>query len=156
MRCDGKSDEEVFQWERQTIERFGHVVMGVEGSPQWAYTMGLSAGHGHPELLVCGLDFSLAMRVLNAVAARIASGSAIRPGDACTVGDRRYQVVPVPEERWHDDDTFNGWWNHYDRFGNEPRAEAVELIPELGHARRCRLAEADIEVPDYVSDLLPS
>ena len=61
--------------------------------------------------------------------------------------------MAVAEDRWHDGETFNQWWAHYDRWGNQPANEAIELVPD-GRANRCRQHLEKVDVPDYLADLL--
>jgi hypothetical protein len=59
----------------ETIEKHGHMVIGVEGEalpsgfrPSFAYTIGLTATYGY-ELLMVGLDPRQATVIMNAIAA---------------------------------------------------------------------------------------
>src|SRR3546814_5333971 len=62
------------------LQRFGWAVQGVEASTPWTYTIGLTERFGHPELVLAGIDISLAMNILNALADRVAGGEQLRPG----------------------------------------------------------------------------
>ena len=63
-----------------TIAEFGHAVLPVPDNPltpRYTYTVGLTETYGHPELLVFALDHAMAIRMLNALVARIRGGRAI-------------------------------------------------------------------------------
>jgi hypothetical protein len=152
MHCDGATDEEIVRWQQETIQRCGHVVIGVEATPPWAYTIGLSAGLGHPELLICGREFRDAMRILNGVGAWIRQGHTVHPGQVHVLPPGRFKAVAVPQDRWDDGETFGSWWNHYDAVGGQPAAEAIELVALDGTRRRCQHFAA--RVPDDVAELL--
>ena len=59
MKCDGWSDEEIHQWYLDTIDRQGWAVCAVgagAATPPFAYTVGLTRFHDHPELVMSGVD----------------------------------------------------------------------------------------------------
>ncbi len=63
--CDGQSVEEFVAGVAADIERIGWSVIAVDserGRPGYAYTVGLTRYHGHPELIVSGLDADTALR----------------------------------------------------------------------------------------------
>ena len=65
------------------VRQFGwHVVMIPEkdGTPGWAFTVGLMKTFGHPEVVVFGLDQEVAHLVLNDVSARVRDGLKIVDG----------------------------------------------------------------------------
>ena len=58
------------------IDRYGWFIQYVEGAPvtrAWAYTIGLSAGFEHPELIITGVKPETAARTLNGSKALLAS-----------------------------------------------------------------------------------
>ena len=73
-------------------------VQGVERDrihPPWAYTVGLTS-HGQPELVVTGLSFTKAARLLNGVAAHILHASAPTPGEQIPLrGGPLIEIVEV-------------------------------------------------------------
>ncbi|RHA38177.1 DUF4262 domain-containing protein [Cellulomonas rhizosphaerae] len=87
MKCQGMTDEEVREDFLAKIERFGWTLCSVEGGGgrlSFTYTIGLTRYHGHPELVVSGLDQFDAASVLNDLGARVRGGERFEPG----------QVVP--------------------------------------------------------------
>lgn len=83
MKCQGLTDDEVRADLLGKIERFGWTLCAVEAGPgglPFAYTIGLTRYHGHPELLVSGLDQFDAASVLNDLGARVRDGLRLEPG----------------------------------------------------------------------------
>ncbi|WP_158615067.1 DUF4262 domain-containing protein [Cellulomonas sp. PhB150] len=81
------SEEEVREDLLAKIERFGWTLCSVEagaGSLSFTYTIGLTRFHGHPELMVSGLDEFDAASVLNDLGERVRAGERFEHG----------QVVP--------------------------------------------------------------
>ncbi len=52
-----------------------------QSSCDWAYSVGLSSSHGHPELLIVGLEAALAGSIIEVVGRSVAAGHRIAPGD---------------------------------------------------------------------------
>src|SRR6266487_1490390 len=86
------------------INRFGWVVMGVEGDrihPPWAYTLGLTS-YDRPELVVTGLPAPRATWLLNEVASHVLDTAIPRPGEEMVVEDGpSMEVVQVTEPSAH-------------------------------------------------------
>lgn len=55
-------------------------IVGDGGGCDWAYTIGLHRSHGHPELLIVGLEAQLAGAVLQVLGSEVAEGRRIEPG----------------------------------------------------------------------------
>src|SRR3546814_18045840 len=86
--CDGATYDEMLAGLHGVVQRFGWAVQGVEASTPWTYTIGLTERFGHPELVLAGIDISLAMNILNALADRVAGGEQLRPGGPRSGGRR--------------------------------------------------------------------
>ena len=81
------------------IEQRGWSVTGVEHSPPFAYTTGLT-GVGHPEFLVSGLPHRDAVHTLNARAAQVLVGRAFAPGEVFDEPcGHRWALVAVSDPR---------------------------------------------------------
>jgi len=77
LMCQGRTREEVLMLQKEHIERFGWSIVAVEGNrvqAPFAYTIGLTRFHGHPELLVTGLDESSTGSILNQLGSEVKSG----------------------------------------------------------------------------------
>ena len=82
--CDGQAVEEFVAGVAADIERIGWSVIAVEGERGWpgyAYTVGLTRYHGHPELIVSGLDADTALLALDDVGARVRDGGRVVAGE---------------------------------------------------------------------------
>jgi len=101
MRCNGMSEETVMESYRQTIQTHGWVVIAVQGDGDeaaFAYTLGLTRFHGHPEMLVSGLDQSVAGVLLNDFGAEVRLGIDFVAGQrGFGLDQRRLQLVQVDE-----------------------------------------------------------
>src|SRR3546814_15805827 len=94
--CDGATYDEMLAGLHGVVQRFGWAVQGVEASTPWTYTIGLTERFGHPELVLAGIDISLAMNILNALADRVAGGEQLRPGGPnVTVGETELRLGSV-------------------------------------------------------------
>lgn len=85
MMCDGMSDEQILAMICEHIDRVGWSAVFVEGAPGWpafAYTVGLTRFHGHPELVVSGLDEVAARDVLDDLAAQVRDGRRLVAGQS--------------------------------------------------------------------------
>ncbi len=101
LKCQGWTDEEIRQERLKTIERHGWAVTAVTGdgtSVAFAYTIGLTRYHGHPELLVTGLDHTTAGPFLNGFAEQIRKGTRYAAGHILTKANgHRWQFAPVDD-----------------------------------------------------------
>ena len=101
LKCQGWTDEQIFQARLQTIERHGWAVTSVSGDGTtvgFAYTIGLTRYHGHPELLVTGLTHAGAGPFLNGLAEQIRAGKRYAAGNILTKPNgHRWQFVPVDD-----------------------------------------------------------
>ena len=101
LKCQGWTDEEIFKARLQTIERHGWAVTSVTGDGTtvgFAYTIGLTRYHGHPELLVTGLPHAAAGQFLTGFADQIRAGKRYAAGNILTKSNgHRWQFVPVDD-----------------------------------------------------------
>lgn len=58
-----------------------------QSSCDWAYSIGLSASFGHPELLIVGMEASLAGMVVESLGRAVAGGLTIESGQAIEAAD---------------------------------------------------------------------
>lgn len=95
VRCEGRTLEEVRQHYLELIEVHGWAVCGVEGGtePPFAYTVGLTRFHGHPELLVSGLELTDATGLLNEVGETVREGVRLQAGGVMTWDDHDHRLV---------------------------------------------------------------
>jgi hypothetical protein len=78
MKCAGWSDQEIRNWYLKMIQNHGWAVIAVaegEAEAAFAYTIGLTRFHGHPELLISGMHASDAQAVLNELGAEVRRGT---------------------------------------------------------------------------------
>ena len=104
-KCDGMTEEQVIQRYVQLIEDHGWAVCWVSGGGGWppfAYTIGLTRYHDHPELRVSGLEASEATTFLNQLGAEVREGRRYRATEVVQPEgtDHRYLFVRVnsPDE----------------------------------------------------------
>jgi Domain of unknown function (DUF4262) len=105
-QCDhpGATWQDYLQHLRELLERHCWVVQGVQRErhrPSYAYTVGLTA-HGRPELVVTGLPYDRAVRLLNSVAEQVVHAEAPRPGAVVPLrGGPVLEIVRVAEPCVH-------------------------------------------------------
>jgi Domain of unknown function (DUF4262) len=105
-QCDhpGSARADYLSHLTDVIARYGWAVQGVERDrlrPPWAYTVGLSEA-GRPELVVTGIPFTRATKLLNGVAAHVMHAAAPRPGEVVElVGGPVIQIVKVDHPSAH-------------------------------------------------------
>jgi hypothetical protein len=101
MRCNGLSEAEITDWYLTTIETAGWALVAVEAdrtSATFAYTVGLTRFHGHPEILVSGMVPPLAAALLNDLARKVSVGNQFVPGQIVTEpGHDRLQFITVDD-----------------------------------------------------------
>jgi uncharacterized protein DUF4262 len=89
--------------QRRHIEQFGWSIVAVGRSrtqPAYGYTIGLTRFHGHPELLVTGLNESSTGSMLNQLGAEVRAGQRFRAGDLQERdGGRWFQFISVHNPR---------------------------------------------------------
>ncbi len=85
------------------LERIGEVGWAIETVPgdgydlPYAYTVGLTRYHGHPEVLVSGVDACGAMEYLDGVGERIRAGERFGFGDELRFGSGRGVLLAVDQ-----------------------------------------------------------
>lgn len=139
MMCDGASIDEVRFRVHGCIERYGWYIQGVEAGDEgseWIYTVGLSAGFDHPELVVVGLDFFEGGALLNALAEEIGHGGTFEAGEEIGMFDRVAELVEV-DPRQFEHGTFATWCDYYACLGPPlPRAHALQIwLPDVDALR---------------------
>jgi hypothetical protein len=110
-----------------TIDRYGffiQYVMGDRGEPSWGYTIGFLE-HGHPEVVVIGLDDVSTAGVLHCLYDEIVAGI-FRPvgvrQDDLGRGETPVHLLPVPDEHWLESgDRLCTAVDYYDAIAWDPR-----------------------------------
>jgi Domain of unknown function (DUF4262) len=101
MRCKGWTENEIRDWYLQKIQTHGWAVVavGADGDDAaFAYTLGLTRFHGHPELLVSGMNSRDAAVVLNEFGDLVGQGLRFAPGQLILRDDgHRFQLIPVDD-----------------------------------------------------------
>ena len=153
------SEDEVRLDLARRMEAHGWAVQGVEGSPTnwtWAYTIGLIERFDHPELVVAGLCFKIAARVLNELASRVQHGARLAPGVTTMIGRVPQRFVSVHPQQF-DHGVFNYWFDHYRAFApSEIDLHALQVIvprQALCAGRHGRLPRLDR--PEPALELFP-
>jgi Domain of unknown function (DUF4262) len=87
----------------QDIQRVGWTVVAVNGDPEinipwWAYTVGVTRTHAHPELAIAGLPPELMQQILNTVGFLVRDGATFSDG---TQADNVLQSYPVAFRQIH-------------------------------------------------------
>ncbi|HST81600.1 MAG TPA: DUF4262 domain-containing protein [Kineosporiaceae bacterium] len=130
LTCAGWTREEMQALQRDHIERFGWSIIVVEGNrvqAPFAYTIGLTRFHGHPELLVTGLDAGSTGAMLNPLSIQVKSGHRFCAGDVAKRDDGRLvQFVRVnnPRRLLHAQDMYAS------QAGLVPALQVVYSTPE--------------------------
>ncbi|MCA1704589.1 MAG: DUF4262 domain-containing protein, partial [Actinobacteria bacterium] len=133
IMCDGGAtlDEARFNI-HGIIDSFGWFIQYVEVAPvsrAWAYTVGLSAGFAHPELIITGVRAQTAARVLNQIGEMIRSGGAFTAGDCLTDAGGKHIHLSVVHPEHFDRGLFAVWSDYYDCLGPPyPEAVALEIV----------------------------
>ncbi len=102
----------------------------------WAYTVGLSAGFDHPELVVVGLDFFEGGSLLNALAEEVGHGGTFVAGEHINVLEDDAELVEV-DPRQFEHGAFATWSDYYACLGPPfPQAHALQVwLPEVDSLR---------------------
>ncbi|WP_345214515.1 DUF4262 domain-containing protein [Georgenia halophila] len=93
--------EEIEVRQRALIEEHGWMVQTVEPEPDtvpFAYTVGLTRYHDHPELLVSGLPAEVAGPVLNQMGRQVREGERFTAGDVLVKDGTELFFVLLPVE----------------------------------------------------------
>ena len=103
LMCQGWTYEQVAELQKKHIDDFGWSIVAVEGSRSaapFAYTVGLTRFHDHPELVVTGLDHVNTGLLLNGLGREVRAGRRFTAGEVQQRdGGRRYQFVRVADPR---------------------------------------------------------
>jgi hypothetical protein len=128
--CDGGSEEELLSDEFVRIALHGFVMVAVQSTTPWAYTIGLLQSFDHPELVVTGLPDDVAAHVMSGVVARVREGERFTPSSPalslckCTTAT----FGTVNPAQW-DAGRFGQWVRYYRWLGGEPPiADAVQVL----------------------------
>jgi Domain of unknown function (DUF4262) len=138
MMCDGYCEDEIHDHYDELIARFGWMVLSVGGGslarPPWSYTIGLSRGFDHPELVVVGLPYRRAHAMLNGLSTQVAAGDQFAAGHTISDGEGRLEarIVEVHPLIW-EGPLFVAWLDYYESRGLAPdqRALQASLEPHL-------------------------
>lgn len=99
LMCDGWTREEVLARGLELIERHGWMVQHVEAGracPAFAYTVGLTRFHDHPELLISGASPDDAATMLGGLAAHVREGHRFAAGQVVvSMSPHRYRMIRV-------------------------------------------------------------
>jgi len=114
------------------IARHGWFIQYVEASTvarSWAYTVGLSAGFGHPELIVVGVTATKAARVLNRLGDMVRDGDKLGPGVGLVDTNRKHTHFSVVHPTHFQRGVFAAWTDYYGCLGPPyPAAAALEVV----------------------------
>lgn len=131
IMCDGASLDECRFNIHRIIDRYGWFIQYVEVAPvtrAWAYTIGLSAGFEHPELIITGVDPETAARALNGIGEMICAGERFTP-DHCLVDPVGIHThLSAVHPRHFERGVFAAWVDYYDCLAAHPTAEALEVV----------------------------
>jgi hypothetical protein len=130
--CDGGTVEDLFRETRSGIETDGFTMVAVgDGNRGWAYTIGLLATFGHPELVVTGGsgDFDIIENIISHVVHDIRGGGAFDENSP----DVMYHGVPFRFGSVHRTQWVHGrfamWERYYEWLGDAPLIRnAVQVL----------------------------
>jgi len=137
----------------RVIASHGWAVVAVEPSRHddgWAYTVGLSEGFGHPEIIVRGASPPMALDLVDQIAELVSAGHQFTPGDTidldgpviARVGLIDVDLSHVPGGR------FDAWFSYYARIGHAPPFSALQvLLPDGQHCCHHQVAVGRLDVP---------
>jgi Domain of unknown function (DUF4262) len=132
VMCEGATLDECRFAIHGIIDRYGWFIQYVEVDPitrAWAYTIGLSAGFEHPELIIAGVRPEGAARVLNGIGEMIRDGAYFAPGDPLLDHPGRCIRLSPVHPRHFERDVFAAWVDYYDCLGApQPEHEALEVV----------------------------
>ena len=149
MMCDGASRDEVMFGVHAKVLRFGwalQVVGGDDDRADWIYTLGLSSGFAHPELVMVGGRVDDVAPTLNELGALVRRGHQLDTGDV--VEASRGWVTFDDVHPVHIDDGLVAICDEYhEALGGPPQTQRVlQVVPLSGP-----LAEGE-PVPMLLSD----
>lgn len=101
---------EVVESFRQDIAEVGYTVAAVTGDRtgcDWAYSVGLHHTHGHPELIMVGVDAPLAGAIIQALGDRVCAGVDLRDREDVVVGPMALRFQQVDDLFCSQGDWFN-------------------------------------------------
>ena len=97
--CNGKSEAEVLSGLATKVRHFGWALQAVTGPDPtevpWVYTVGLSSGFGHPDLVWMGGDIVDGAHVLNQLGNAVRLGARFGPGHRVMAGAEAFDLSPV-------------------------------------------------------------
>lgn len=135
--CDGATEDEFLFDLYGKIDRYGWAVIAVEAShdtPNWSYTVGLSDGFGHPELVVVGLQPYDAQRLLNLIGGHVRRGERFDAGTRLAVPQAGVEVHlgEVHPAQW-EHGVFAMWEGYYEALGPpHPDEQAIQVLLPTG------------------------
>ena len=133
LECDGWSEDEIHASYDELIAEYGWMVQHIGGGtihePPWSYTIGLSLGFDHPELVVVGLSPHLALGLLNDLGRRVRNGGIFRPGSLTENRDETLEVAfgEVHPLLW-EGPLLVGWRVYYESRGLAPHQRALQVV----------------------------
>ncbi len=95
--CDGMSLEEVIEREQRLLAEYGWLIQMVEAEEpgrSWAYTVGLTANFGKPDLLVRNAEAMPAGRMVSEVGQMVAEGDGLDEAELAERGWFLFEVDP--------------------------------------------------------------
>ncbi|MCD9624241.1 DUF4262 domain-containing protein [Rhabdothermincola salaria] len=131
IMCEGASHDDVLFNLHGHVLRHGWVLQAVWGEPPdrpgFVYSIGLSAGFDHPELVVVGYDTRVGGAVINELGESVRLGRRFQAGDHADLEGGRVTfgtVHPVHLERG----LVASWVNYYGSLGELPPVEFLQVI----------------------------
>jgi hypothetical protein len=133
--CDGATVDECRFDIYGAIERYGWFIQGVEPGPTtigWAYTIGLTAGFDHPELIVpvSGPDLDDTGHLVNGLGQLISEGKRLSPENAVWRFDGSHVHFSEVHPNHFERGVFAVWDDYYESLGGPlPKREVLEVVP---------------------------
>lgn len=130
--CEGASLDECRFQIHGIIDRYGWFIQYVEVEPisrAWAYTIGLSAGFEHPELIIAGVRPETAAWVLNGIGEKIRAGMRFTPEHRLVDPAGKHTHFSDVHPRHFERGVFASWVDYYDCLGPpHPDPKAFEVV----------------------------
>ena len=136
LKCDGWSDDEIHDHYEEVIAEYGWMVQHVGGGslsrPPWSYTIGLSQGWDHPELVAVGLPTRNAHGLLNELGRQVRGGTIFEAGATASNPDGTLEVgfVEVHPLLW-EGPLLVGWLDYYESRGLAPDQRALQVVAPM-------------------------